>query len=55
MCLRLKLSVQARLSEWKYMFKLRLAPGAHPDMVLIMRKLRSQFTLLQHVIDLYLG
>ena len=53
--LKTEIIVQANLYEWKHMFKLRLAPSAHPDMIAVMRKLRSQFALLQNNIDLYLG
>lgn len=53
--LKTEIIVQAKLSEWKHIFKLRLASGAHPDMIAVIRKLRSQFALLNTNVDLYIG
>lgn len=53
--LKTEIIVQAKLSEWKHIFKLRTVTGAHPDMIKVARQLRSHFTLLNDNINIYLG
>lgn len=45
-CLKTEIVVQARLSEWKHIFKLRCDKTAHPDMRAIMILLRDEMNKL---------